>query len=81
MASFSRQGLCFNQGTDRLLKKKRIAAPAAEQLLERIKFGIPTQQHLQQVMGVVGRQRAHPNLTVVWPAAPDVLVSGTISDQ
>ena len=57
MTAFSRQGLCFHQGTDSLLEKKWIPAAPDEKQLERIKFGIPAQQHLQQIMGIMVRQR------------------------
>src|SRR5262249_46701221 len=79
-ASLPGQFLRSHEGSNRLLQKGRVPAPN-EELLERRKAGVVSEQGIQQLSRALDRKRVESNLTVEGLAGPGVLVLGPVAHE
>ena len=65
----------LDEGPDALLQEERVAlGPRDQQALERIEAGVGPEQRAEELLGGLRRQGVQPELRVVRPAAPLVLI-------
>src|SRR5262249_6536365 len=79
-ASLPGQLLRSHEGSNRFLQKGRVPAPN-EELLERRKAGVVSEQGIQQLSRALDRKRVESNLTVEGLAGPGVLVLGPVAHE
>ena len=76
------QHLGLDQRADALLQEERVPfRPLDQERRERTQGGVVPQEGVQEGLRALGRQRVEPELRVVRPAPPAVLVLGAVVDE
>ena len=76
------QGCRLHQGPHTLLEEEGIGfRPLDQNLLERAEGDVGTEQRIEQLVSVLGRQRIDPELAIVGLAVPRVPVLGAVVDK